>query len=91
MRRVSVSSGRVIAAETSLSGRWVVARATRRPPPTSIITTSGVAVASARYSVWPEKGTPASQMMPLCTGAVTMPANSPDLQPAMARSSTSST
>ena len=46
---------------------------------------------SDRYAVGPENGTPASKMMPLCPGAVTMPANSPDLQPAIARSSTSST
>jgi hypothetical protein len=49
----------VMAAGTSLSGRWVVASATRSGPrsvsPASIMTTSGVPVFSARYSVWPVK------------------------------------
>jgi hypothetical protein len=56
MRRVSSSACGVIAAGTAASGRWVVTSATRRPPPTSIITTRGVPVCSARYSVWPVKG-----------------------------------
>ncbi len=68
----SVSSLGVIASATARNGRWVVASATRRPPPTSIITTVGVPLWSARYSVWPVKAKPASLMTPLCTGAVTM-------------------
>jgi hypothetical protein len=69
----------------------VVASATRSPAPASIITTRGVPVCSARYSVWPLKGMPASLMTPLCTGAVTIAANSPATQPASAASSRSST
>ena len=71
MRITSSSSAGVIASATSRSGRWVVASATRRPPPTSIITTRSVPLCSARYSVWPVKAKPESLMMPLCTGAVT--------------------
>jgi hypothetical protein len=48
---------------TSARARWVVASATRRPPPTSIITTRGVAVRSARYSVCPVNAMPASLMV----------------------------
>ena len=48
-------------------------------------------VRAARYSVWPVNGTPASLMTLFCTGAVTMAANSPLTQPAMARSSSAST
>ena len=72
MRITSSSSAGVMASATSRSGRWVVASATRRPPPASIITTRCVPLWSARYSVWPVKAKPASLMMPLCTGAVTM-------------------
>ena len=72
-----------MAAGTSFSGSVRGDQRHRIPPPTSIITTSGVPVAGRRYSVWPERQRPASQMMPLCTGAVTIPANSPDVQPAM--------
>ena len=74
MRNVVSSSCRVIAAGTSASARCVVASATRKPAPASIITTRGVPVCSARYSVWPVKAIPASLMTPLCTGAVTMAA-----------------
>ena len=38
-------------------------------------------VRSARYSVWPEKRMPASLMTLFCTGAVTIAANSPAMQP----------
>lgn len=59
MRSVVVSDSRVIAAGTSASARWVVASATRSQGavspsavrPASIMTTRGVAVVSARYSV----------------------------------------
>ena len=54
-RRAGVS-----AALTLRKGRWVVASATRRPPPTSIITGSCAPVCRARYSVWPVNGMPAS-------------------------------
>ena len=65
-----------LAAEAGLVG--LVTSATRRPPPTSIITTRAVPVCAARYSVWPVKPwMPASLMTPLCTGAVAMAANSP--------------
>ncbi len=75
MLSVSTSPSIESAAETSLSGRCVVASATRKgrsPVPASIITTRGVAVRSARYSVWPVKGTPASLMVLFCSGAVTI-------------------
>ncbi len=86
----------VIAAGTSFSGRWVVASATRsggvlRQRPASIITTCGVPVFSARYSVWPENATPASLMVLFCSGAVTMASNQPRCAPSMARSSVAST
>ena len=81
----------VIAALTARSGRCVVASATRRSPATSSITGSGVAVRSARYSVWPVNGMPASLMMLFCTGAVTIAANSPLRQPSTARSMSAST
>ena len=41
------------------------------------MTTFGVPVFSARYSVWPEKATPASLMVLFCSGAVTMASNQP--------------
>jgi hypothetical protein len=65
--------------------------ATRRPPPASIITTRGVEVSAARYSVWPVKGMPASLIAPLCTGAVTIAAKLASMQPATARSIRAST
>ena len=68
----STSRAGVMASATSRNGRWVVASATRRPPPASIITTRGVPLWSARYSVWPVKVKPASLITPLWTGAVTM-------------------
>jgi hypothetical protein len=92
MRSVRVSDVCVMAAGTADSGRCVVASATRSSVrvaaptrPASIITTRAVAVVSARYSVCPENGMPASLMTPLCTGAVTIAANSPDTQPSRAR------
>ena len=91
MRSTPSTPSLEMALGTSASARWVVASATRRPPPTSIITTCGVFARAARYSVWPVKGTPASLMTLFCTGAVTMASNSPDRQPSMARSSTRST
>ena len=70
-----------MASGTARSGRCVVTKATRSGPrsvsPASIITTKGVSVFCARYSVWPVNGIPASLMTPLCTGAVAMAANSP--------------
>ena len=72
-----------MAADTSFKGRCVVASATRRVgspcpgSPASIITTCGVPVFSARYSVWPEKATPASLIVLFCKGAVTMAPNQP--------------
>ncbi len=80
-----------IAWGTRASGRCVVARATRKPPPTSIITTWSVPDFSARYSVWPLKAMPASLITLFCTGAVTIAANSPEAQPCMARSMSRST
>src|SRR5450830_2126380 len=89
----------VSACETSLSGRCVVASATRNcatpvtaaGAPASIITTCGVPVRSAKYSVWPENGTPASLMVLFCRGAVTTAANQPARVPSMAASSVAST
>ena len=49
------SDSRVIAAGTCVSGRCVVASATRRPPPTSIMTTCEAPARSARNSVCPVK------------------------------------
>ena len=76
---------------TSASAQCVVASATRRPPPTSIITTCGARACSARYSVWPVNAMPASLITLFCTGAVTMASNSPARQPAIARSRSAST
>ena len=85
----------VSAAATSFSGRCVVASATRNgvfaSPPTSIITTCGVRLRSARNSVCPENAMPASSIVLFCTGAVTMAANSPAMQPSHARSSVART
>ncbi len=71
----------MIAAGTAASGRCVVTSATRSvasaAPPTSIITTRGVPVRSAKYSVWPVNGSPASRIALFCTGAVTSAANAP--------------
>ncbi len=91
MRTMASSRPRSMAAGTSESARCVVASATRSPPPTSSITTSGVPVRSARYSVWPVKAMPASFNTLFCTGAVTIASNSPRMQPSMARSSIPST
>ncbi len=67
------SDSMLIAALTSLSGRWVVASATRMPVGRQHHDGHAAhAVRAARYSVWPVNGTPASLMTPLCTGAVTM-------------------
>src|SRR5471032_2433510 len=93
---------RLSAAATSFSGKWVVASATRsgggsgRPAgaggwPASIITTCAVPVWSAKYSVWPENGTPASLMVLFCSGAVTTALNQPARTPSMAASSVAST
>ena len=87
---VSSSAG-VIASLTARSGRCVVASATRRVSAASSMTGCAAPVRAARYSVWPVNGTPASLMTLFCTGAVTMAANSPLTQPAMARSSSAST
>ncbi|MCY1214399.1 hypothetical protein D9M72_262120 [compost metagenome] len=74
---VCTSSGTDSASGTARSGRWVVASATRSMAPScagcgpaSIITTRATRALSARYSVWPVKGTPASLMVLFCTGAV---------------------
>ncbi len=86
-----------MAAGTSFSAKWVVASATRNGgddwplAPASIITTCGVPVCCARYSVWPENGTPASLMVLFCKGAVTIAANQPWRAPSMAMSSVCST
>ena len=54
---------------------WRAPRAGRRRPASS--PACAAPVRSARYSVWPVNGTPASLMTLFCTGAVTMAANSP--------------
>ena len=51
----------------------------------------GVAVRSARNSVWPLKAMPASLITPLCTGPVAMASNAPSRQPSAASSSVRST
>ena len=76
---------------TSRKGRCVVASATRNPGVASIITTRGVPVAAARNSVWPLKGTPASLMIPLCTGPVTSAATRRSMQALTAACSVAST
>ncbi|MNN41622.1 hypothetical protein D3C81_1557520 [compost metagenome] len=91
MRATRARRSAVMASATSRSGRWVVTSATRRPRVASIITTCSVWVSSARNSVCPEKGMPASLITPLCTGAVIIPAKSPLTQPLPARSRVSST
>lgn len=91
---VSTSPSIVSAADTSFSGRCVVASATRSglwPVPASIITTRGVRVRSARYSVWPVNGTPASLMVLFCSGAVTIASYRPASAPSIAASSNPST
>ena len=64
MASVSATPRSSIAAGTSSSARCVVTSATRSgasaAPPTSIITTRGVAVRSAKNSVWPMNAMPAS-------------------------------
>ncbi|MNY19309.1 hypothetical protein D3C86_1527350 [compost metagenome] len=86
------------ASGTARSGRWVVASATRSMAlswagcgPASIITTRGTAARSARYSVWPVNGTPASLIVLFCTGAVIIAAYLPACRPSMAASSSAST
>src|SRR6266850_6090971 len=54
-------------------------------------TTRAAPERSARYSVWPVKAMPASLSTLFCTGAVTMAAYSPSMQPRIARSRTAST
>ena len=92
---VSRRPTRVTARGTSFNGRCVVASATRsgasRAPPTSSITTRGVCVRSARYSVWPENGMPASIITLFCTGAVTSASNAPVAQVSVACASIVST
>ena len=87
----SCSESAVMASLTALSGRWVVASATRSSPAVSSITTRALRVRCARNSVWPLERTPASLITLLCTGAVTMASNSPLSAPATARSSSAST
>jgi hypothetical protein len=84
------SESRVMAALTAASGRCVVASATRRPGVASIITGSA-RQRSARNSVCPLKGMPASLMTPLCTGPVTRASKVRSRQPSQARLSVSST
>ena len=91
IRSTWFSSVGVMAAGTLASGRCVVAKATRIPPPTNIITTCKASVRSARYSVCPEKGMPASLITPLCTGAVTIAANRPVKHPSIAVSKVANT
>src|SRR5438045_9400623 len=50
----------VMASLTARSGRWAVASATRSSPVVRSISTRGLAVRSAKNSVWPLKRTPAS-------------------------------
>jgi hypothetical protein len=66
----AASASRVIAAGTALRGRCVVASATRSSGLASIITTSARA-RSAKNSVWPLNGMPASLIEAFCSGAVT--------------------
>ena len=95
--RVTARLSRVMAADTSFNGKCVVASATRRVgspwpgSPASIITTCAVPVFSARYSVWPEKATPASLIVLFCKGAVTMAPNQPAATPSTAASRVAST
>jgi hypothetical protein len=88
---VSITDSRVIAAGTSASGRCVVTSATRKPPPTSIITTRGVCVRSAKNSVWPMNGSPASASTLFCTGPVTSASKSPAAHASHALASIDST
>ena len=82
----------LMACGTSFKGKCVVTNATRKPPPTNIITTCSVWLFSAKYSVCPLKNAPpASLIIPLCKGAVTMAANSPRMMPAYAVSNNCNT
>ncbi len=91
MRKVASKRSRVIARGTSASGRCVVTSATRSLPATSNITGSAARVRVARYSVWPLNAKPASSSVLFCTGAVTIAANSPFMQPSQARSNSAIT
>ena len=73
----------VMAALMSLRGKCVVAKATRKPGVANIIT-GYPPVISAINSVWPLNATPASLIMPLSTGPVTMASNSLLIQPSVA-------
>ena len=89
--KVARRRSRVMALGTSARARCVVTSATRSVPVSSIITGNAARVRCARYSVCPVKAKPASIMVLFCTGAVTMAANSPFMQPSQARSSISIT
>ena len=91
MRRVVRRRSRVMARGTSASARWVVTSATRNRSLSSSMTGMAARVRVARYSVWPVNAKPASIRVLFCTGAVTMAANSPFMQPSQARSSISIT
>ena len=80
-----------MAFETSFNGRCVVINATFKWLVASIMTGNGAFVRSLRYSVCPEKAKPASLIIPLCKGPVTMAENSPDIHPSIAVSSIAST
>ena len=92
---VSRTALRVIAAGTSFErqvrGDERDAQRRSRAPPTSSITTRGVCVRSARNSVWPENGMPASISTLFCTGAVTSAAKAPVAHASAACSSIAST
>ena len=60
-------------------------------PPTSIITTRGMPARSARNSVWPVNGMPASRNALFCTGAVTSAVERAHAHPSAARRSMAST
>ena len=64
----------------------MVTSATRSPPPTNIIATSGVPEAAASISVWPGQGWPAAFSDSLFKGAVTSACTRPSRASATARS-----
>ena len=92
---VAPTASCVIAAATSFSARCVVTSATRSTapagPPTSSITTRGVCVRSAKYSVCPENAMPASISTLFCAGAVTSAAKAPVAQASAAWANVAST
>ena len=85
--RVARRRSAVIARGTSASAKWVVTSATRNEAFCSIMTGSAAPASRREIFGMSVKSKPASMSVLFCTGAVTMAANSPRMQPSQARSS----